>query len=76
MKRSGRREKTIYDDSLAGIFLWSGFSVFVIMLLACVIIGVLIFFYRSSDPEGIKDPTVLSCAGSAVLLWHTADQPL
>lgn len=54
MKRSGRREKTIYDDSLAGIFLWSGFSVFVIMLLACVIIGVLIFFYRSSDPEGIK----------------------
>ncbi len=46
MKSSGKREKTIYDDSLTRIFLWSGFSMFVILLIACIIIGITVLFYR------------------------------
>ncbi|WP_283684724.1 hypothetical protein [Parablautia sp. Marseille-Q6255] len=64
MKSAKRREKTIYDDSLTRIFFWSGFSVFVIMLLACLFIGVLVFFYRGSDPEGIK--IILFCLALVV----------
>lgn len=54
MKGNKNKEKTIYDRSLSGIFFWSGITVFVIMLIACMFIGGLVFFYRRSDPEGIK----------------------
>ena len=54
MKSSGKREKTIYDDSLTRIFLWSGFTMFMILLIACIIVGAAVLFYRRSDPEGIK----------------------
>ncbi len=54
MKNSGKREKTIYDDSLTRIFLWSGFTMFMILLIACIIVGAAVLFYRRSDPEGIK----------------------
>lgn len=43
MKQKAKRIRTIYDDSLPRIFLWSGFTVFVILLIACVIIGLLYF---------------------------------
>ena len=59
MKSNESRERTIYDASLSGIFFWSGLTVFVILLLACAVIGVTVFFSRRSDPEGIK--IVLFC---------------
>ncbi len=64
MKSMGSREKTIYDASLTRIFLWAGFPVFVIMLIVCMLIGALIFFYRRSDPEGIK--IILFCLALVV----------
>lgn len=54
MTSSKKREKTIYDASLTRIFLWSGFTMFIILLIACIAIGFLVLFYRRSDPEGIK----------------------
>lgn len=59
MKSSGKREKTIYDDSLTRIFLWSGFTMFMLLLIVCIIIGITVLFYRRSDSEGIK--TILFC---------------
>lgn len=32
-------ERTIYDESLFRIFLWSGFPIFMILLFACVAIS-------------------------------------
>lgn len=32
-------ERTIYDESLFRIFLWSGFPIFMILLFACVAIA-------------------------------------
>lgn len=46
--------KSIYYDSLSRIFVWSGFDMFVIMLIACVVIGMIVFFYNRLDSEGIK----------------------
>ncbi len=63
-KSSEEREKTIYDASMASIFLWSGFSVFIIMLIACVLIGAVVFFYRRSDSEGVK--IILFCLALVV----------
>ena len=54
MKSSGKREKIIYDDSLTRIFLWSGFTMFMLLLIVCIIIGITVLFYRRSDSEGIK----------------------
>ena len=54
MQSSGKREKTIYDDSLTRIFLWSGFTMFIILLIVCIIIGATVLFYRRFDSEGIK----------------------
>lgn len=45
-------ERTIYDESLFRIFLWSGFPIFMILLFACVAISGIVFIYRHSDPEG------------------------
>lgn len=59
MKSKESRERTVYDASLSGIFFWSGLTVFIILLLACAVIGVTVFFSRRSDPEGIK--IVLFC---------------
>lgn len=64
MKSNGKRENTIYDDSLTRIFFWSGFSVFIIMLIACVFIGAAVFFYRRSDSEGVK--IILFCLALVV----------
>ena len=47
-------ERTIYDESLFRIFLWSGFPIFMILLFACVAISGIVFIYRHSDPEGVK----------------------
>ena len=52
MKQKAKRIRTIYDDSLPRIFLWSGFTVFVILLIACVIIGAVIFFSHYNLDEG------------------------
>lgn len=51
---SKRKKKTAYDDSLPRIFLWSGFDMFMILLIACMGLGGLLFFYRRSDPEAGK----------------------
>ena len=54
MKSGRNKEKTIYDFSLTGIFFWSGITVFVILLIACIAIGAFVLYYRHSDSEGIK----------------------
>lgn len=54
MKNNRGRERTIYDESLFKIFLWSGFPMFMILLIACVVVSGIVFIYRRSDPEGIK----------------------
>lgn len=64
MKSSGKREKTIYDDSLTRIFLWSGFTMFMVLLIACIIIGITVLFYRRTDSEGIK--IILFCLALVV----------
>lgn len=64
MKGNESRERTIYDASLSGIFFLSGLTVFIILLLACAVIGITVFFSRRSDPEGIK--IVLFCSALVV----------
>lgn len=64
MKQKANRTRTIYDDSLPRIFLWSGFTVFVILLIACVIIGAVIFFSHYNLDEGRK--IILACLALAV----------
>lgn len=64
MKQKAKRIRTIYDDSLPRIFLWSGFTVFVILLIACVIIGAVIFFSHYNLDEGRK--IILACLALAV----------
>ena len=50
-----KEKKTIYDDSLSGIFFHSGLMLFVMLLIACAAIGAVVFFTRRSDyKEGIK----------------------
>ena len=40
-------ERTIYDESLFRIFLWSGFPIFMILLFACVAIsGIVLSFQK------------------------------
>lgn len=73
MGKSKRKEKTIYDDSLARIFALSGFSVFVLLLIAGVVIALIILFYGRMKSDGIKllllwlAITVLSSYGSPLL---------
>lgn len=64
MGNSKKRKKTSYDDSLPRIFLWSGFDVFVIMLITCTVLGFIIFFYRRLDSDGIK--LILFCLAMVV----------
>ena len=64
MEQKARRTRTIYDDSLPRIFLWSGFTVFVILVIACVIIGAVIFFSNYNQREGRK--IILACLALAV----------
>ena len=55
MENTKKREKTIYDDSLSGIFFHSGLMLFVMLMIACAAIGAVVFFTRRSDyKEGIK----------------------
>ncbi len=64
MKSGRNKEKTIYDFSLTGIFFWSGITVFVILLIACIAIGAFVLYYRHSDSEGIK--IILFCFAMVV----------
>lgn len=64
MTGSEKREKTLYDASLAGIFFWSGFTMFIILLMACITISFIVLVYRRSDPEGIK--IILFCLALVV----------
>lgn len=54
MENRKEKHKNIYDDSLSTIFVWSGFDVLVIMLIACVIVGMIAFFCNRLNAEGIK----------------------
>ncbi|MBS6160258.1 MAG: hypothetical protein KIC52_03250 [Firmicutes bacterium] len=55
MENTKKREKTIYDDSLSGIFFRSGLMMLVMLLIACVAIGAVVLFTGGSDSrEGIK----------------------
>ena len=55
MENTKKREKTIYDDSLSGIFFRSGLMMLVMLLIACVAIGAVVLFAGGSDSrEGIK----------------------
>lgn len=55
MENTKKREKTIYDYSLSGIFFHSGLMLFVMLMIACAAIGAVVFFTRRSDyKEGIK----------------------
>ena len=65
-------ERTIYDESLFRIFLWSGFPIFMILLFACVAISGIVFIYRHSDPEGVK--IIIFCF--AVLIPVSYGSPL
>lgn len=47
MENTKKREKTIYDDSLSGIFFRSGLMMLVMLLIACVAIGAVVFFYKA-----------------------------
>ncbi len=64
MEQNAKRERNIYDDSLPKIFLWSGLTVFVILLIVCVIIGVVIFFTNYNQDEGQK--LLLACLALTV----------
>lgn len=55
MEQKAKRKRTIYDDSLPRIFLWSGLTVFVILVIACVIIGTVIFFSNIQCITGSKE---------------------
>lgn len=48
------KRKIIYDDSLARIFVRSGFLVFVLLLVAGVGIALIMFFYGRMKSDGIK----------------------
>lgn len=43
MENTKKREKTIYDDSLSGIFFHSGLMLFVMLMIACAAIGAVVF---------------------------------
>ncbi len=49
-----KKGKTAYDESLPRIFIWSGFDVFVSLLIMCVGLGLIAFFCNRLDAEGIK----------------------
>ena len=61
-------ERTIYDESLFRIFLWSGFPIFMILLFACVAISGIVFIYRHSDPEGVK--IIIFCFAVLIMEAH------
>lgn len=65
MTGSEKREKTLYDASLARIFFLSGFTMFIILLMACITISFIVLVYRRSDPEGIK--IILFCFALVVV---------
>lgn len=65
MTGSEKREKTLYDASLARIFFWSGFTMFIILLMACITISFIVLVYRRSDLEGIK--IILFCFALVVV---------
>lgn len=73
MKSKESRERTVYDASLSGIFFWSGLTVFIILLLACAVIGVTVFFSRRSDPEGIKI-VLFALRWLCRVLWYSVYQ--
>lgn len=49
-----KKKKTSYDDSMVRIFIWSGFDVFVIMLITCIAIALIAFYCNRLDADGIK----------------------
>lgn len=65
MTGSEKREKTLYDASLARIFFGSAFTMFIILLMACITISFIVLVYRRSDPEGIK--IILFCFALVVV---------
>lgn len=54
MEKNKKTEKTIYDDSLAKIFVWSGLSVFVFLLVIGVAVALIMFFCGRMNSDGIK----------------------
>ncbi len=54
MGKRKKKGKTAYDESLPRIFIWSGFDVFVSLLIICVGLGLIAFFCNRLDVDGIK----------------------
>lgn len=49
-----KKAKTNYDDSLAGIFFKAGITVFVVLLIGCIVLFFFMLYRRNVYPDGMK----------------------